>query len=67
MLAEVLDMLIPDVTNILQPDGYLLLSGIYYDKRDQMISALTAQGLVVEQSMKLSDWYGIIAVKNEDD
>lgn len=68
MLAEVLDMLIPDVTNILQPDGYLLLSGIYYDKRDQMISALTAQGLVVEQSMKLGDWYGIIAkFKNEDD
>lgn len=61
MLAEVLDMLIPNVNDILQPNGYLLLSGIYYDKRDKIIDALTEQGLVVEQSTKLGDWYGIIA------
>lgn len=61
MLAEVLELLIPQVGNALQPKGHLLLSGIYYDKRDQMIADLEANGMVVEQSMKLGDWYGIIA------
>lgn len=68
MLAEVLDMLIPNVNDILQPNGHLLLSGIYYDKRDKIIDALTEQGLVVEQSTKLGDWYGIIAkLEDEED
>lgn len=67
MLAEVLELLIPKVKNVLQPNGWFLLSGIYYDKRDKMISDLQENGLVVEQSMKLGDWYGIIAKFNRED
>ncbi|CAM4330329.1 50S ribosomal protein L11 methyltransferase [Weissella hellenica] len=67
MLAEVLELLIPNVGNVLQPNGRLLLSGIYYDKRDKMIFDLQENGLVVEQSMKLGDWYGIIAKFNSED
>lgn len=67
MLAEVLELLIPKVGSVLQPNGRLLLSGIYYDKRDKMIFDLQENGLVVEQSMKLGDWYGIIAKFNSED
>lgn len=60
MLTEVLLPLIPDVENYLNPAGYFLLSGIYYDKINAIIEALQQANYQVEETLHRGDWYGII-------
>jgi ribosomal protein L11 methyltransferase len=69
MLAEVLVPLIPQVADFLLPGGRFLLSGIYQDKADLVIETLVANGYVLDETMKLGEWYGLIAHRptEEDD
>ena len=67
MLAEVLVPLIPQVETVLRPGGKFLLSGIYQDKVAVIIEQLLAAGYVVEEEMKLGEWYGLIAHRREED
>jgi ribosomal protein L11 methyltransferase len=61
MLAEVLVPLIPQVADFLLPGGDFLLSGIYQDKIDLVTETLAQNGYVVDETMRLGEWYGVIA------
>jgi len=67
MLSEVLVPLIPNVEKYLVPGGNFLLSGIYEDKALVILELLQSNGYVVDETMKLGEWYGIIShLPNED-
>ncbi|GAK30626.1 50S ribosomal protein L11 [Weissella oryzae SG25] len=63
MLAEVLELLIPNIKPYLAAEGKILLSGIYYDKLDKISQLLEANGYQLDEQMRLGDWYGLIASK----
>ncbi|MCT8398945.1 50S ribosomal protein L11 methyltransferase [Weissella cibaria] len=67
MLAEVLVPLIPQVESVLRPGGKFLLSGIYQDKADVIVAKLEASAYVVDEKMKLGEWYGLIAHRASED
>ncbi|MEQ4551195.1 50S ribosomal protein L11 methyltransferase [Weissella sp. GP1] len=67
MLAEVLVPLIPQVDSVLRPGGKFLLSGIYEDKVQTIIAKLEENGYVLDETMKLGEWYGLIAHRKSED
>lgn len=67
MLAEVLVPLIPQVDSVLRPGGKFLLSGIYEDKAQTIIAKLEENGYALDETMKLGEWYGLIAHRKSED
>ena len=67
MLAEVLVPLIPQVDSVLRPGGKFLLSGIYEDKVQTIIAKLEENGYALDETMKLGEWYGLIAHRKSED
>lgn len=67
ILANVLTPLIPQVPARLNPHGRLLLSGIYFDKREAIKKTLMANGLRVLQEDQLGDWVALVAGKAEEE
>lgn len=66
ILAEIILPLIPQAWENLKAGGYFLSSGIINTKFDQVSQAMTDQGFIIDQTMKMKDWYGIIAHKPSD-
>lgn len=63
ILAEIILPLIPQAWENLRAGGYFLTSGIINTKFDEVVAALKKQGFVIDQSLRMKDWYGIIAHK----
>ncbi len=69
ILAEIIVPLIPQAWQNLKAGGKLLLSGIIADKQDLVAQHLSDQGFIIDETMRIDDWYGIIAhrpTKEED-
>lgn len=66
ILFEILEPLIPQAYTNLKADGQLVLSGIFHDKKDDMLVLLAANDFTVEIVMNMGEWYGILAHKGKD-
>lgn len=66
ILFEILEPLIPQAYTNLKADGQLVLSGIFHDKKDDMLTLLAANDFTVEIVMNMGEWYGILAHKGQD-
>lgn len=66
ILFEILEPLIPQAYTNLKADGQLVLSGIFHDKKDDMLALLTANDFTVEIVMNMGEWYGILAHKGKE-
>lgn len=67
ILAEIIIPLIPQAFENLKPGGHFLTSGIINDKFDEVRNAEAKQGFIIDQTMRMKDWYGIIAHKPTED
>lgn len=67
ILAEIIIPLVPQAWANLKPNGYFLTSGIIKDKFDVVRSAMVDQGFQIVETLKMKDWYGIIAQKPKDE
>ncbi|WP_203648284.1 50S ribosomal protein L11 methyltransferase [Secundilactobacillus yichangensis] len=67
ILAEVIIPLIPQAWGLLPVHGYFVTSGIIDDKVDEILDAQRKQGFKIRQTLKMGDWYGVIAQKPGDD
>ncbi|MTV81269.1 50S ribosomal protein L11 methyltransferase [Secundilactobacillus folii] len=68
ILAEVILPLIPQAWSLLPVHGYFVTSGIIAEKVDKVVAAQRKQGFKIIQTLKMGDWYGVIAQKpGEDD
>ncbi|MCT3461641.1 50S ribosomal protein L11 methyltransferase [Limosilactobacillus fermentum] len=63
ILAEIILPLVPQAFENLKPGGKFLTSGIINTKFETVKKAIEAQGFVVDETMRIKDWYGIIAHK----
>jgi len=63
ILAEIIMPLIPQAWNLLPENGLFLTSGIINKKFDEVKAAQEKQGFIIVQTLKMGDWYGIIARK----
>lgn len=61
ILAEIIVPLIPQAWDNLKQGGQLLLSGIIKDKLSLVTETLSKQGFLVDETLRMKDWYGIIA------
>lgn len=66
ILFEILEPLIPQAYTNLKAGGQLVLSGIFHDKKDDMLASLAANDFTVEIVMNMGEWYGILARKGQD-
>lgn len=66
ILFEILEPLIPQAYTNLKADGQLVLSGIFHDKKDDMLALLSANDFTVEIVMNMGEWYGILAHKGKE-
>lgn len=68
MLPVVLVPLIPQVPALLKEGGHLLLAGIITEKETVIRETLSANGLMVEESLHMGDWVGLITrLKTDED
>ena len=68
MLTEVLVPMIPQAKPLLKPNGHLLLAGIINDKEAAIRQTLAANELIVQETLYMGDWVGIIArLKTDED
>ena len=68
MLTEVLVPMIPQAKPLLKPNGHLLLAGIINDKEAVIRQTLAANELMVQETLYMGDWVGIIArLKTDED
>ncbi len=63
ILAEIILPLIPQALANLKPGGRFLTSGIIADKFAQVKQAQEEAGFVIDETLRIKDWYGIIAHK----
>ena len=63
ILAEIIVPLVPQAFENLNPGGKFLTSGIIADKFDLIKITLIENGFEVRETLRIKDWYGIIAVK----
>ncbi|KRM12072.1 ribosomal protein L11 methyltransferase [Paucilactobacillus suebicus DSM 5007 = KCTC 3549] len=63
ILAEIIIPLVPQAFDNLKQGGYFLCSGIIADKFDQVAQEIKKHGFVINETLKIKDWYGIIAYK----
>ncbi|MCP3764283.1 50S ribosomal protein L11 methyltransferase [Domibacillus sp. A3M-37] len=65
ILAEVIISFTDDVASILRPGGFFIASGIIGQKKDDVRKAMTAAGLVIEETVVMEDWVCIVGKKAE--
>lgn len=63
ILAEIIVPLVPQAFENLKPGGHFLMSGIIKDKYELVIQTLQRAHFKITQTMKMTDWYAIIAEK----
>lgn len=61
ILAEIIVPLAPQAWDNLPVNGYFVTSGIIDDKLDLVIQAMIKQGFVIRETLKMGEWYGVIA------
>jgi len=61
ILAEIIVPLIPQAATHLKANGKLILSGIIEDKLLLIEKTLEENGFVIDETLKMKDWYGIVA------
>lgn len=66
ILSEVLLPLIPQTVEHLNPDGKLILSGIYKDQYENIQAQLAAYHFEIVESRKRGDWYAVLAMQSEE-
>lgn len=66
ILFEILEPLIPQAYENLKDKGKLVLSGIFQDKKDEMVALLDAHDFEVEIVANMGEWYGILAHKGKE-
>ncbi|WP_295731534.1 50S ribosomal protein L11 methyltransferase [uncultured Limosilactobacillus sp.] len=67
ILAEIILPLIPQAYMNLRPGGKFLTSGIINDKFNKVRNAQLKQGFIIDETLRMKDWYGIIAHKPMED
>lgn len=67
ILAEIILPLIPQAMANLKPSGKFLTSGIIKDKFEEILTAQEKASFVIDETMRIKDWYGIIAHKKGED
>lgn len=67
ILSEVLVPLIPQAKNLLNQNGYLIMSGIIDDKLDLILQTVQENGLKVEEVLYYGEWRGVIATNRRED
>lgn len=65
ILAEVIISFTDDVASILRPGGFFIASGIIGQKKDDVRKAMTAAGMVIEETVVMEDWVCIVGKKAE--
>lgn len=63
ILADILLPLIPQAYQCLKDEGTLLLSGVFHDQFDVMITALKKADFYIMEYRRAGDWYAIEAKK----
>lgn len=63
ILAEIIEPLVPQAVPNLKAGGHLLLSGIIKDRAADIRQLVEQNGLVVDEQLRMKDWYGFIAHK----
>lgn len=63
ILAEIIEPLIPQAVPNLKEGGHLLLSGIIKDKANDIADLVEKNGLVIDERLRMKDWYAFIAHK----
>lgn len=66
ILFEILEPLIPQAYNNLKMNGQLILSGIFQDKKEDMLKLLADNDFTVDIIMHMGEWYGILAHKGQE-
>lgn len=67
ILAEIIVPLVPQAWDNLVPGGFFLTSGIIKDKFETVENAMTSQGFQIIETLRMKDWYGVIAQKPKDE
>lgn len=67
ILAEIIVPLIPQAWDNLRPGGHFLVSGIIKDKAPVIKAALIKQGFMIDETLRIKDWYGMIAHRPAED
>ena len=62
IVADVILMLLKDLKTVLLPGGTFIASGIIDDRKDELLSAIRAQGLTVTNIEEERGWVAITAV-----
>lgn len=55
--------MLPDVPNVLKPDGVAIFSGMTVNEKDEFLSVLKTTGLEPEKKLIIGDWWGCRAVR----
>ncbi len=63
ILAEIIVQFIQDAATVLKRDGLFITSGIIKKKEQEVKTALTAGGFMIEEVKQMEDWVAIIARK----
>lgn len=61
ILAEIIVPLVPQAWKSLPVNGYFVTSGIIDDKLDLVTTAMIKQGFAIRETLKMGEWYGVIA------
>lgn len=64
ILAEVIRVLLPDVTAVLKEKGLFICSGIITTKKDAVLSGLKKKGFAMVQVLEKEGWVAIAAQKS---
>lgn len=63
IIAEVILMLVPDLPEVLEEDGYFIASGIIVERFDQVRTALEEQGYELKRIYREGEWCALVASK----
>ncbi|WP_025021708.1 50S ribosomal protein L11 methyltransferase [Ligilactobacillus hayakitensis] len=63
ILAEVIELLIPQAKQTLKDGGLFITSGIIVDKKDKILEQLQTAGFIIDEILNKKDWFSIVAHK----
>lgn len=65
IIAEVILMLVPELPEVLEEDGYFIASGIIVERFDQVRTALEEQGYELKRIYREGEWCALVASKGQ--